>query len=115
METEIWPNLLHGARTKAACPMVLANARLSEKQRCAKGQRLAALLHGAAARFDTLCWRRPRPTRAWLRAGRADVQVMGNLKFDMARRGRAAGPRPQAWRQALGAAGAADAASHARR
>src|SRR5699024_3363575 len=37
METEVWPNLLHAAHA-AGVPMVLANARLSERSR-AKGQR----------------------------------------------------------------------------
>lgn len=38
METEVWPNLLHAARA-AGVPMVLANARLSEKS-LRRGQRL---------------------------------------------------------------------------
>jgi 3-deoxy-D-manno-octulosonic-acid transferase len=41
METEVWPNRLHEARA-AGVPMVLANARLSERS-AAKGRRLAAL------------------------------------------------------------------------
>ena len=35
METEIWPNLLHGADERGV-PMVLANARLSEKSACGR-------------------------------------------------------------------------------
>jgi hypothetical protein len=45
LETEIWPNLLHTARAQAV-PMVLVNARLSERS-LARGQRFAPLL-----RFD---------------------------------------------------------------
>jgi hypothetical protein len=60
METEVWPNLLHAAQV-AGVPMVLANARLSERSRL-KGERLAALLHPALAASPP-CWRRPRPTR----------------------------------------------------
>ena len=46
METEIWPNLLHAARA-AAVPMVLANARLSEKSR-SRGERIGVLIRPAA-------------------------------------------------------------------
>jgi 3-deoxy-D-manno-octulosonic-acid transferase len=42
METEVWPNLIHAAR-QANVPVVLANARLSEKSR-RKGERFALLL-----------------------------------------------------------------------
>jgi hypothetical protein len=49
METEVWPNLLHEARA-AGVPMVLANARLSERS-AVKGRRLAALMHPAMACF----------------------------------------------------------------
>ena len=45
METEIWPNLLHAAQARGV-PMVLANARLSERSQ-RKGERLAALLRPA--------------------------------------------------------------------
>ncbi len=45
METEIWPNLLHEARRESV-PMVLANARLSEKSQ-RKGECLAWLLRPA--------------------------------------------------------------------
>ena len=100
METEIWPNLLHGAQRAGAahgagqCAAVVAQ----------RGQRPAA--GGADARgAGTLrhkCWRRPRPTRVRLReAGARDVQVMGNLKFDIT-------PKPellargQAWRGSAG-------------
>jgi 3-deoxy-D-manno-octulosonic-acid transferase len=48
METEIWPNLLHG-RAAAGVPMVLANARLSEKQP-GQGPAPGPLLHPALAR-----------------------------------------------------------------
>jgi 3-deoxy-D-manno-octulosonic-acid transferase len=80
METEVWPNLLLAAQ-QAAVPMVLANARLSERS-ARKGQRFGALLR--------------------LRdAGVSDVRVAGNLKFDLQ-------PDPEqqtlgrSWRHALG-------------
>ena len=46
METEVWPNLQHEARC-AGVPMVLANARLSEKS-LRQGLRVGALMRPAA-------------------------------------------------------------------
>ena len=99
METEIWPVLLHAAQAEAV-PVVLANARLSARS-ARKGQRLAALLHGAAARLSAVLAQTEADAQRLLEAGAPMVQVMGNLKFDIT-------PRPellargQAWRAALG-------------
>ena len=49
METEVWPNLLMAA-ARHGVPMVLANARLSEKSRM-RGQRLDAILRPAVQSF----------------------------------------------------------------
>ena len=81
LETEVWPNLLHAARA-AGVPMVLANARLSERSRI-KGERLSALLHPAVACF-TQVLAQTEADAARLRASGANhVQVLGNLKFDI--------------------------------
>jgi 3-deoxy-D-manno-octulosonic-acid transferase len=99
METEIWPNLLKGAQL-AGLAMVLANARLSARS-AAKGQRLAVLMHPALARFGQVLAQTEADALRLREAGAHDVQVMGNLKFDIT-------PRPellargQAWRAALG-------------
>jgi 3-deoxy-D-manno-octulosonic-acid transferase len=101
METEIWPNLLQAAQ-RAGVPMVLANARLSARSQ-AKGQRLSGLMHPALARFDAVLAQTEADARRLRDSGSAVVQVMGNLKFDVApaqdllRRG-------HAWRRALGRA-----------
>jgi 3-deoxy-D-manno-octulosonic-acid transferase len=81
METEVWPNLLCGARSLGV-PMVLANARLSPKS-LRQGQRFAALLRPAVqALSDTLAQTDDDATR--LRAmGAEPVHVCGNVKFDM--------------------------------
>ncbi len=100
METEVWPNLLFEAKA-AGVPLVLANARLSARSQ-AKGQRLAALLHPAMACF-TAVLAQTEADAARLRASgarAAAVQVMGNLKFDMAMPP-ALLAQGQAWRQAL--------------
>ncbi|MEP7281410.1 MAG: 3-deoxy-D-manno-octulosonic acid transferase, partial [Rubrivivax sp.] len=81
METEVWPSLLHTA-AQAGVPMVLANARLSERS-AAAGRRWRALL-GPAVRSLTLVLAQTADDAARLRAaGAAEVQVAGNLKYDM--------------------------------
>ncbi|MDT7834812.1 3-deoxy-D-manno-octulosonic acid transferase [Aquabacterium sp. OR-4] len=81
METEIWPVLLHEAQ-RAGVPMVLANARLSERS-AAKGARLGALLHPAAARLASVLAQTPDDAERLRAAGALTVKVVGNLKFDM--------------------------------
>ena len=98
METEIWPHLLHGAQ-RAGVPMVLANARLSARS-AAKGQRLSVLMHAALARFGLVLAQTEADAVRLREAGAHDVQVMGNLKFDIT-------PKPEllargrAWRDML--------------
>ena len=98
METEIWPNLLFAAE-KRRLPMVLANARLSEKSQ-AKGMRLNALLGPAANSLRLALAQTADDARRLGAAGAPLVKVEGNLKFDMT-------PNPKLvarglqWRQAL--------------
>jgi len=81
METEVWPNLLHAAHA-AGVPLVLANARLSERSR-ARGERLRALMRPAAARFTQVLAQTEDDARRLRASGASAVQVMGNLKFDV--------------------------------
>ncbi|MGM9480430.1 3-deoxy-D-manno-octulosonic acid transferase [Roseateles sp. NT4] len=82
METEIWPTLQREAE-RARLPMVLANARLSEKS-LRQGQRLSALMRPAAQRL-TLALAQTEADAARIRAmGTARVEVAGNLKYDIA-------------------------------
>lgn len=81
METEVWPNLQHEA-VRSGVPMVLANARLSEKS-LRQGQRLSALMR-PAARALALCLAQTQADADRLRAmGASRVEVAGNVKFDM--------------------------------
>jgi 3-deoxy-D-manno-octulosonic-acid transferase len=81
METEIWPNLLIEARA-AKLPMVLANARLSEKSQ-RRGQSFGAVL-GPAIRCVDLVLAQTDGDAARLRSsGARIVEVSGNLKFDL--------------------------------
>ena len=81
METEVWPNLLFEAQRQGV-PMVLANARLSERS-FAKGRRLAALLHPALTTFARVLAQSDDDARRLSASGAASVQVMGNLKYDL--------------------------------
>jgi 3-deoxy-D-manno-octulosonic-acid transferase len=101
METEIWPQLLAQAR-RAGVPMVLANARLSERS-LRQGQRLDSLMRPAAASLTLTLAQTEADAQRLQQAGVGGLHVCGNLKFDMT-------PRPdqvdagRLWRQALGRA-----------
>ena len=102
METEIWPNLLAAAKRKGV-PVILANARLSE--RSARGYGKVTALAASGLFGARVPWPRRRPVdaRRIAELGAINVNVCGNLKFDVT-------PAPekialgQAWRQALGCA-----------
>ena len=85
----------------AAVPMVLANARLSERS-LRKGQRLAALLRPAVASFRRVLAQTDADAQRLLAAGAAPaaVQVQGNLKFDLSP-DPALLARGQAWRDQI--------------
>ncbi|WP_457324005.1 3-deoxy-D-manno-octulosonic acid transferase [Roseateles sp. P5_E11] len=99
METEVWPTLQREAE-RARVPMVLANARLSEKS-LRQGRRLAALMRPAARRM-TLALAQTEADAERIRAmGMARVEVAGNLKYDIAM-DPALIARGKAWAQRLG-------------
>ena len=81
METEIWPNLLLAAQA-AAVPMVLANARLSEKS-AARGQRFHAVLRPAIDSVALVLAQTDDDARRIRAAGARVVEVAGNLKYDL--------------------------------
>ncbi|MBI2744366.1 MAG: 3-deoxy-D-manno-octulosonic acid transferase [Burkholderiales bacterium] len=99
LETEVWPNLAAGCE-RAGVPLVLANARLSEKS-LRKAQRLA-WLSVPVYRSLAAVWAQTQDDATRLAAIGAPVQgVFGNLKFDATPdAGQMA--RGQAWRTALG-------------
>jgi 3-deoxy-D-manno-octulosonic-acid transferase len=99
METEVWPQLLAAARTHGV-PMVLANARLSEKS-ARQGERFASLMRPAAAIFDAVLAQSEDDAVRLRAAGGRDVVVCGNLKFDV-HPSPALVERGRAWRAALG-------------
>ncbi|WP_374591489.1 3-deoxy-D-manno-octulosonic acid transferase [Aquabacterium sp.] len=81
METEVWPNLQVTA-ADAGVPMVLANARLSEKS-LRQGLRFAALLRPAAQQLALTLAQTSDDAARLRQAGAPEVLVTGNLKFDV--------------------------------
>ncbi|SOY82768.1 3-DEOXY-D-MANNO-OCTULOSONIC-ACID TRANSFERASE TRANSMEMBRANE PROTEIN [Cupriavidus taiwanensis] len=81
METEVWPNLVRGAR-RAGVPLFLVNARLSPRsyRRTARFGRAAAALYGD---FAGVLAQSAGDAERFHGLGLATVQVTGNLKFDM--------------------------------
>ncbi|MBA5607672.1 lipid IV(A) 3-deoxy-D-manno-octulosonic acid transferase [Duganella sp. FT3S] len=81
METEVWPNLI-GQCVRAQVPVVLANARLSERS-LRKASRFGSLLVDAA-RGISLVAAQTGADAARVRAlGVANVAVTGSIKFDV--------------------------------
>lgn len=101
METELWPNLIHEART-AGIGVAIVNARLSDRS-LRKGERFGVLIRPALRRLSLLLAQTPADAGRLERLGRAPDAVTGNLKFDVA-------PDPslsaigRGWRARLGAA-----------
>jgi 3-deoxy-D-manno-octulosonic-acid transferase len=80
METELWPNLI-AACTHARVPLLLVNARLSE--RSARGYRKVRALAAPAFAALSAVGAQTHADAGRLRAlGARDVSVTGNLKFD---------------------------------
>jgi 3-deoxy-D-manno-octulosonic-acid transferase len=99
METEIWPNLI------AACagygvPVLLANARMSEKS-AAGYARWRGLARPAFASLAAVCAQSDADAERLRALGAKRIEVSGNLKFDSApdEAKRAEG---RAWRERLG-------------
>jgi len=93
VETEIWPNLLAACRRRGV-PVVLANARMSEKSARAY-RRLSPLARPAVASLALACAQTEEDAARLRALGARRVEVAGNLKFDAA---------PDAAKQAAGRA-----------
>ena len=98
METEIWPNLLHAAQRRGI-PMVLANARLSERS-ARKADRFQALFRPAARSVALVLAQTPEDAERLRAVGAPRVEVSGNVKFDMTPDA-AQLALGRAWRQAM--------------
>ena len=99
LETELWPNLVAGARVKGV-PLALVNARLSASS-LRKGLRWPSLIRPALQGLSLVAARTGGDAERIAALGRAAEVVTGNMKFDV--------PPPPAlveqgrqWRRSLG-------------
>ncbi len=100
METEIWPTLLYEAAA-ANVPILLANARLSERS-ADKAARFSRLFARAAANLAAVGAQTPADRDRIARWFPGPITVTGNLKFDL-QPDAALIARGEPWRARLGA------------
>jgi len=81
METEIWFNLI-GACKQKNIPLLLVNARMSEKS-AAKYARFSALTHASLRALRGIAAQTQADADRLSALGAPAVQIMGNLKFDI--------------------------------
>lgn len=81
METEVWPNLMAAAERQRV-PVVLANARLSERS-LMRARRVESLIQPAMARLAHVFAQTPADAVRLRLLGANLVSVTGNLKFDI--------------------------------
>ncbi|MEP7061389.1 MAG: lipid IV(A) 3-deoxy-D-manno-octulosonic acid transferase [Betaproteobacteria bacterium] len=81
METEVWPNLMHACEA-ADVPVYLVNARLSPHS-AAGYAKLGALARTTFARFAGVAAQSADDAARLRQAGAINVEVSGNLKFDI--------------------------------
>lgn len=83
METELWPNLLHYCQSRG-CPVVLANARMSE--RSARGYaRFRGLTHAMLQQLSVVACQSRADGDRFLALGLPEhrLEVTGSIKFDL--------------------------------
>ncbi|EGF31436.1 3-deoxy-D-manno-octulosonic-acid transferase [Oxalobacteraceae bacterium IMCC9480] len=81
METELWPNVM-ACCTARGVPVVLVNARLSERS-LRKAQRLGKLIADAAAQLTCVAAQTADDATRIRSLGVRDVHVTGSIKFDV--------------------------------
>ena len=81
METEVWPNLIH-ACTRQHVPVLLVNARLSEKS-LKRGRKAGALMQEAARGFALVAAQTGLDAERIASLGAPNVVVTGSVKFDV--------------------------------
>ena len=82
LETEIWFNLIHQCHL-ASIPLLLLNARLSEKSASGYG-RFASLSKSGLSELNVVAAQSTDDAARLSRLGAKNVTVMGNLKYDIA-------------------------------
>lgn len=83
METELWPNTIHACYQRGI-PVVVANARLSEKSARGYG-RFAALARGMLQQITVIAAQHSDDGERFLRLGlpQSSLAITGNIKFDL--------------------------------
>jgi 3-deoxy-D-manno-octulosonic-acid transferase len=81
METEVWPALIQACKA-ADVPVALVNARLSERS-LRRGQSFAGLLGRTAGQLSLVAAQSDADAERLRMMGVREVQVTGNLKFDV--------------------------------
>lgn len=83
METELWPNLVHGCALRVI-PVIVANARLSEKSARGYG-RLAALTRSMLGEITAIASQNRTDGERFIALGLAadKLSVTGSIKFDL--------------------------------
>lgn len=81
METEVWPGLIDACQ-RAAIPLTLVNARLSERS-LQKAQRFSGLLSAAARKISAVAAQTDDDAHRLRLMGAHNVTVTGSLKFDI--------------------------------
>lgn len=82
METEVWPNVMHEAK-RLGIPMVLANARESEKS-LRKALKYIDIMRPAFSSFSAILAQSEADKARLEQLGGEHVEVSGSLKFDIA-------------------------------
>ena len=98
METEVWPNIVAAARARAV-PLLLVNARLSEKS-LLQALRFAPLSYPAYSALSAVYAQTDDDAGRLRQLGAPVAGVFGNLKFDAAP-SESQQAEGRAWRQAL--------------
>ncbi|MPW17445.1 3-deoxy-D-manno-octulosonic acid transferase [Paraburkholderia sp. CNPSo 3157] len=99
METEVWPTLIDECR-RADVPLVLTNARMSERSYRRAGK-FGNATRGVFGGFARVLAQSPSDATRLSALGARNVAVLGNLKFDMSTPPELAA-RGHAWRAAMG-------------
>lgn len=81
METEVWPNVMEEAK-RLGIPMVLANARESEKSR-AQAAKAIDLMRPAFGSFSAILAQSEEDKRRLESLGGRNISVCGSVKFDI--------------------------------
>jgi 3-deoxy-D-manno-octulosonic-acid transferase len=81
LETEIWPNLIHHSRL-AKVPLLLLNARLSEKS-FARYSRFPNLSLASLCQLQSVSAQTEEDASRLRKLGTQNISVMGNLKYDI--------------------------------